>query len=99
MARTVVATPKPDISAPTDMSLLGAFIRHRRTHLGMTLEDAAALCGVSKQAYNNVELGEKNLRVSTLFSVLSALGIILRIEDIEACQTSTDHEEAHDDWL
>lgn len=67
MARTVVVTTKPDITKPVDMPLLGAYIRHHRTQLGMTLEDAAALCGVSKQAYNNIELGEKNLNVDTLF--------------------------------
>lgn len=41
------------------ITLLGAYIRHHRTHLGLTLEDAAALCEVSKQTYNNIELGEK----------------------------------------
>lgn len=40
MARRVVATPKPNLSQPADMALLGAVVRHRRTGLNITLEDA-----------------------------------------------------------
>lgn len=99
MARTVVVTPKPDITKPVDMPLLGAYIRHHRTRLGMTLEDAAALCGVSKQAYNNIELGEKNLNVDTLFRVLNALGIKLRITDTEEAHALSEQGGDDGEWL
>lgn len=82
MARRVVATPKPNLSQPSDMALLGAVVRNRRTGLNITLEDAAGLCGVSKQAYNNVELGSENIKVETLFKVLTAFGISLRVTDL-----------------
>ena len=99
MARTVVVTTKPDITKPVDMPLLGAYIRHHRTHLGMTLEDAAALCGVSKQAYNNIELGEKNLNVDTLFRVLTALGIRMRIIDNAESQATPEQGGLDGEWL
>ncbi|MFU8785321.1 helix-turn-helix domain-containing protein [Aliidiomarina sp.] len=90
MARRVVATPKPNPSQPADMALLGAVVRYRRTGLNITLEDAAALCGVSKQAYNNVELGSENIKVETLFKVLTAFGISLRVTDLSG---------GSDEWL
>jgi transcriptional regulator with XRE-family HTH domain len=99
MARTVVVTPKPDITKPVDMPLLGAYVRHHRTRLGMTLENAAALCRVSKQAYNNIELGEKNHNVDTLFRVLNALGIMLRISHTAEAHALSEQGVDDGEWL
>lgn len=91
MPRRVTVTKKPNLSAPLDMKLLGQLVRFRRTSLDMTLEDAAGLCGLSKQAYNNVEKCVENVRTDTLFKVLSAMGIKLRIQE-ETMDMS-------DDWI
>ncbi|CUS48001.1 MAG: helix-turn-helix protein [Idiomarinaceae bacterium HL-53] len=99
MARRVVVTPQPDLSQPADMALLGAVVRHRRTSLKLTLEDAAALCGISKQAYNNIELGSENVKVETLFKVLTAFGISLRVNAPAFTDTGSDIGGASDDWL
>lgn len=99
MARSVVATPKPDLSKPADMPLLGAFLRHRRTSLNMTLEDAAALCGVSKQAYNNIELGAETIKVETLFKVMAAFGITLSINDSSTMSPASKPDGDNDEWL
>ncbi|THB68025.1 MAG: XRE family transcriptional regulator [Gammaproteobacteria bacterium] len=83
MAKTVISKEKPDLSAPVNMEILGKYVRYKRTSIGMTLEDAASLCSLSKQAYNNVEKGSGNIRVQTLFAVLNSLGIKLNILDKE----------------
>lgn len=90
MAKKVTIAKKPDLSQPADMCVLGQFIRHRRTSLDMTLEDAAGLCGLSKQAYSNVEKGVSNIRVDTLFKALNALGISLNIQETE---------QVENDWI
>ena len=79
MTKQVVISKKPDITDPIDFAVLSQFVRHKRTSLDMTLEDAASLCNLSKQAYSNVEKGISNIRVETLFKVLVALGIALSI--------------------
>ena len=81
MAKRVVISEKPGLSAATDITVLGQFVRYKRTSLNLTLEDAASLCGLSKQAYNNVEKGLATIRVETLFKVLVALGISLSINE------------------
>ncbi|GAB3025229.1 helix-turn-helix domain-containing protein [Bowmanella dokdonensis] len=89
MAKRVVPAEKPDMTRAVDMAMLGAYIRYKRSLLGITLEDAASLSGVSKQAYSNVETGKANTRADTLFKALEALGIQLQIVDIP---------EQTDDW-
>lgn len=82
MAKRVTLFPKPDPSSSIDAQWLGALIRHKRTSAEMTLEDAAGLCGLSKQAYNNIELGVENSRVESLFKALNGMGIKLSVNDI-----------------
>ena len=84
MAKKVCFTEKPDITAAADIKTIAMFVRYKRTSMGITLEDAAALCGLSKQAYNNIEKGVENSRIDTLFKALSALGIKLKIDETEA---------------
>ena len=88
--RQVTQSTKPDLSNPVDMKTLGAMVRYRRTSLGITLEDAAGLCGLSKQAYNNVEKGLLTVKVDTLFKVLSAFGVALFLQE---------PSEGSDDWV
>jgi len=74
----IKATKKPDASSKLDFTWIGQYVRHKRTSMGMGLVDAATMCGLSKTAYSNVELG-KNSRVDTLFLVLDNLGIRLSV--------------------
>lgn len=83
MAKRVTITEKPDLSLPLDSKLLGQVIRYKRTSLDMTLEDAASLCDLSKQAYNNIEKGVGNVRVETLIKAIHALGIKVTIDPME----------------
>ncbi|THB69954.1 MAG: XRE family transcriptional regulator [Gammaproteobacteria bacterium] len=83
MSKRVIATEKPDLSLPLDLGLLSKLVRHKRSSMGITLENAASLCGLSKQAYNNVEKGCGNIRVQTLFIVLEAFGIKLSVLEQE----------------
>lgn len=93
MARNITITPKPDLSKTNDMTTIGNHVRHKRTMLGITLEDAASLCQLSKQAYNNVEKGLESVRVETLLKVLNALGIQLTVSD------TTEEAEVNNDWF
>ena len=45
--------------------------------MGMTIEAAASICGVSKQAFSNVEGGLKTVKAETIFKVLDCLGVTL----------------------
>ncbi|WP_417664466.1 helix-turn-helix domain-containing protein [Pseudidiomarina donghaiensis] len=91
MARKITMTPKPDLSKTNDMTTIGNLVRHKRTTLGITLEDAASLCHLSKQAYSNVEKGLESVRVETLLKVLNALGIQLAVSDTaEVAEVSND---------
>ena len=93
MARNITITPKPDLSQANSMATIGALVRHKRTMLGITLEDAASLCQLSKQAYNNVEKSLESVRVETLLKVLNALGIQLTVRD------TTEVAEVSNDWF
>jgi transcriptional regulator with XRE-family HTH domain len=93
MARNITITPKPDLSETNDMTTIGNLVRHKRTALGITLEDAASLCQLSKQAYNNVEKGLESVRVETLLKVLDALGIQLTVSD------TSEVGEVNNDWF
>ena len=81
MPKQIVPSEKPDLHQQADLKLLAKMVRFKRTSLKIRLIDAASLCGVSKQAYNNVELAVDKVRVETLFKVLNGLGIKLLIQD------------------
>lgn len=74
----IIPTKKPDINKTIDFIWLGQYIRYKRTSLGIGVVEAAAMCGLSKTAYSNVELA-KNSRVDTLFTVLVIFGIHLNV--------------------
>lgn len=80
MAKRVVNAPQPTLAGPLTLEQLAATIRHRRSAAGLTIAEAAGLCGLSKQAYHNLELGAANSRSDNLFAVCAALGIDLRID-------------------
>ncbi|MCI2282706.1 helix-turn-helix domain-containing protein [Colwellia sp. MSW7] len=95
MAKRIIATKAPNNDLPVNMVRLGEFVRFKRTSLDMTIENAASLCGVSKQALNNIELGMDSVKLVTLFKVLTQLGISLWFEN----QSALDKKEIDDEWL
>ena len=95
MAKRVVATKKPDSETPVNMEKLGQFVRFKRTSMGMTIENAANTCGVSKQAFSNVESGLETVKAETIFKVLDCLGITLWFDQ----GISSSKTDENDVWL
>ncbi|MET0116818.1 MAG: helix-turn-helix domain-containing protein [Sedimenticola sp.] len=58
MARTIVPSPLPDKPTIETVAEFGAFIRSMRTQLGLRIDDAAALCGVSVALLSALENGK-----------------------------------------
>jgi DNA-binding XRE family transcriptional regulator len=56
------------------------------------LEDAAALCGVAKQTFMNVEHGHPSTQISTLLQICASLGISITILPWQK------KEEESDEW-
>ncbi|OUS28064.1 hypothetical protein A9Q98_07950 [Thalassotalea sp. 42_200_T64] len=95
MAKRVIATKSPNLDLPVNIKRLGEFVRYKRTSLDLTIENAASLCGVSKQALNNIELGVETVKLVTLFKVINELGISLWFEKPNA----SSKVETDDEWL
>lgn len=95
MAKRVVPTEKPDSDIPVNMERLGHFVRFRRTSMGMTIENAASICRVSKQAFSNVEKGLETVKAATIFKVLNCLGVTLWFDQ----NLSSINADENDEWL
>ena len=95
MAKRVITTEAPDRSLPVNIKRLGELVRFKRTTLGLTIESAASLCGVSKQAFNNVELGLETVKLATLFKMLNSLGVSLWFDN----PNDNSNEGTDDEWL
>jgi len=96
MAKRIVIPPKPDTSSSVSMDTLGQFVKFRRTTLGMTIDEAASLCGVSKQALSNVEKSLESVRMDTVFKIINSLGIKLWIKSSEEIDING---ESDSEWL
>lgn len=92
MAKRIKALPTPHLNVNLSSVLLGQAIRAKRTQSQLRLEDAAALCGVSKQTLTNVERGEGTSQMNLVLQICQGLGIQLRILPWFASQ------EVSDDW-
>ena len=62
------------ITTPDD---LGSAIRRKRKADGLTLADAAAVCGVSYAFLSALENGKETVRLNKVLQVLACLGIEL----------------------
>lgn len=83
----------PPFEQPITAALLGQAIKARRTQSKLRLEDAAALCGVAKQTFMNIEHGNPTTQLKSLLQVCDSLGIKLHI-----APWTTDEEIAND-WV
>ncbi|MBI2354982.1 MAG: helix-turn-helix transcriptional regulator [Deltaproteobacteria bacterium] len=62
------------ISKPED---IGQTIRRKRKADGLTLEEAAAVCGVSYAFLSALENGKETVRLNKVLQVINCLGIEL----------------------
>lgn len=65
----------------TTVTDLGQAIRHKRKTDCLTLEEAAALCGVSYAFLSALENGKETVRLNKVLQVLHSLGIELDLSD------------------
>jgi HTH-type transcriptional regulator/antitoxin HipB len=56
---------------------IGRIIRQKRKDDGLTLEDAAAVCGVSNAFLSALENGKETVRLNKVLQVATCLGIDL----------------------
>ena len=59
---------------------IGAAIRKKRKDDGLTLSDAAALCGVGYRFMSDLENGKATVQLGKVLQVLKALGLDVFIE-------------------
>lgn len=57
------------------VSDIGAAIRNKRKDDGLTLADAAALCGVGYRFMSDLENGKSTVQLGKVLQVLNALGV------------------------
>jgi DNA-binding XRE family transcriptional regulator len=79
MAKQVKKLETPNLDQALTPMLLGQAIKARRTQSNLRQEDAAALCGVAKQTFMQIEHGDSNSQLETVLQICSSLGIKLRI--------------------
>jgi transcriptional regulator with XRE-family HTH domain len=65
------------IASPEDV---GRIVRHKRKTDGLTLEEAAAVCGVSYSFLSALENGKETARLNKILQVFSGLGIELEAQ-------------------
>ena len=58
---------------------IGLLIKARRTQQSLNIKDAAMLCGVWAHTLNNIENGICGMKVSSILSIMTLLGIILQV--------------------
>jgi y4mF family transcriptional regulator len=59
---------------------IGAAVRKKRKEDGLTLADAAALCGVGYRFMSDLENGKATVQIGKVLQVLTALGLAATIE-------------------
>lgn len=59
---------------------IGTAARKKRKEDGLTLADAAALCGVGYRFMSDLENGKETVQVGKVLKVLTALGLDMTIE-------------------
>jgi len=78
--KKVKAIEEPSFDEALTTESIGLFIKARRTQQGLSTKDAAMLCGVSANTLNSIENGVKGMKVSSILSIMTALGIQLHIK-------------------
>ena len=58
-------------------------VRERREALGLSIEKAAELCGMSYKGLEEIELGDSDPKLSSVLNISAALGVDL--EELNSC--------------
>jgi len=77
--KKVKAVIEPSFEEALTTESIGLFIKARRTQQKLSTNDAAMLCGISANTLNNIENGIEGMRVSSVLSIMNALGIKLQV--------------------
>lgn len=91
--KKIVPIPAPASSEPCTPELLGLFIKAARTQQGLTIEQAAALSGVSLGTFVAAENKTSTLKLATVFKLLNSLGVKLH------AQLPTTGAQGDDGWV
>ena len=67
---------------PGNLNTLAGTIANRRKALGLTQEDLAAKAGISQESLSYIESGKRIPSLMNMVSVLSALDMSLRVENL-----------------
>ncbi len=59
---------------------IGTAIRNKRKEDGLTLAEAAALCGVGYRFMSDLENGKQTMQIGKVLKVLTALGLDMTVE-------------------
>jgi len=94
MAKQVVQSKFPDLSAIDSAISLGQLIKAKRTELKIKLVDCAALCGIGVNTLSRIEKGNSNCTLGATFAVLKGLGIKLNPTGISTTDTSVQQNNA-----
>ncbi len=80
MARTITRMPLPDKPTIETVADFGAFIRSMRTQLGLRIDDAAALCGVSVSLLSALENGKpRSVGLDKALKVARQMGLAILV--------------------
>lgn len=78
--KKVNPAPTPNTESPCDSKSIGLFIKAARTQQGLTIEQAAALSGVSLGTFVAAENKTATLKLATVFKILNSLGVQIRAQ-------------------
>ena len=78
MARTITPQALPERPTIETAAEFGAFIRSMRTQLGLRIDDAAALCGVSVALLSALENGKpRSVGLDKALNIARELGLAI----------------------
>jgi len=80
MAGKIRPKPIPRQNGPMTAKLFGQFIRARRTQVGLRIDDAAMLCGVSVETLSKIETAKSGVRFENALIVANKLGVQICIK-------------------
>jgi len=80
MSKTVVPLPVPEPQQLLDAATLGKFVRARRTQAGMSIHEAASICGVAVGTLSKVETAGGDVKLSSILKICAMFGITISIE-------------------
>lgn len=75
MAKRVVPFPFPKQPHEVTSAFLGAYVKAKRTHSGLTMHQAAMLCGVSVDVFTKLENAKGGVTLESFLKIANGLGL------------------------